>query len=147
MTGDNPEDIVGLLAYALFKKTVREEVRDGQRAAGAPKNPTPGTVKLYRDAAEQQLQTFAAGAIDEATPEVRQSAMLDRLETMGSELQRHVTAATGTGRAIWTNFLGWALTLAFSVLILVSLRIPEVAEFLSRLIPDIAEEQQGRPPN
>lgn len=138
MTRDNPDDVIGLVAYALYKKMIREDVIEGVRIAGKAKNPSDATVEFYRNSAQQVLQTFAANAIDEAAPEIQQSALLDRVETMGSELQQHITKSTGTGRAIWTNIVGWAVTIAFTVLALIAVRLPDVAEEINGIIPDLS---------
>lgn len=132
MTRGDHNDLIGLVAYARYKQMVRDEVLQGQRAAGTPKNPSDQVVDFYRSAARQELQSFAASAIDEATEEIQNSAMLDRIETATSEIQRHISDSTGTLRAVWTNFLGWAVTLGITLLVLLISQQPSLSQIFDR---------------
>ncbi|WP_185804837.1 hypothetical protein [Pontivivens nitratireducens] len=132
MTKSDHNDLIGLVAYARYKQMVRDEVLQGQRAAGTPKNPSDQVVDFYRSAARQELQSFAASAIDEATEEIQHSALLDRIETATSEIQRHISDSTGTLRAVWTNFLGWAVTLVITLLVLLISQQPSLPQIFGR---------------
>lgn len=146
MTWGNPDDVVGLVAYALYKKMIREEVLEGIRPAGKAKNPSKATVEFYRSAAQQVLQTFAANAIDEAIPEIQQSALFDRFETMGADLRRHISDSTSPGRAIWTSIVGWIITIALTFLAILILRFPDLTSVLDEVLP-AAEVTQPETPH
>ncbi len=113
-----PNDVVGLLAYALYKQHVREEFSQGIHTEGRLRNPTQTTIDMFRSSAESRLNQFAADAIDEARDEIQQSAILNTLESSVSEISQHISRSTGSVRAIWTNFIAWLLTIAVTVLLL-----------------------------
>lgn len=115
MTRGDHNDLIGLVAYARYKQMVRDEVIQGQRTAGTPKNPSDQVVEFYRNAARQELQNFAANAIDEATLEIQNSAILDRLNMATSDISRHISDSTGTLRAIVTNVIAWSFTLLITL--------------------------------
>jgi hypothetical protein len=112
------EDVVGLVAYALFKKAVREESAAGLAPPSDKRNPSPTTVKTYRAAAEQHITGIVAKAIEEATPEIQQSAALTAIEATRIQIENHVTTRTGFGPALVANIAAWALTLFLAVTIL-----------------------------
>lgn len=128
MTRGDHNDLIGLVAYARYKQMVRDEVLQGQRTAGTPKNPSDQVVEFYRTAARQELQTFAAYAIDEAAGEIQQSAVLDRVDRATSEIQRHISQSTGSLRAITINVIAWAFTLFITLLAFLALQQPGLFE-------------------
>lgn len=137
MTQGNPKDILGLVAYALYKRMIRDEVLEGVRSSGKIKNPSDTTVEFFRDAAFQELQNFAANAIDEATPELQNSAYLERVEIMGANLERHISNSTSAGRAIWTNMAGWVITIGFTILAILILRFPDLNSAIDAILPKV----------
>src|SRR5215213_2179102 len=72
LAGENPEDIVGLLAYALYKKGIWEISASGSSSLPrANRDPSPPTeIAVYRESARQRLQALAASAIADVTPEI-----------------------------------------------------------------------------
>lgn len=60
-----PDDIVGLLAYALYKRTINERKAAGHGVL-SPKDRDPQgyEIALHRDQAENYLRTFAQIAIE-----------------------------------------------------------------------------------
>lgn len=150
MVTEGPDDIVGLLAYALLKQNIREEARQGVRGDSALRNPTRVTVNLYRTSAMSRLNDFAAQAIDEARSEIQESAVLGHLRATESALKAHVTAATGTGRAIWTNLVAWLLTGALTIITILLLAMTNAQEkFVDRLshaVSDAVGGQSGTTP-
>ena len=69
-----PEDIVGLLAYSLFKASIRERVRGGQEVPRHLRNPTAAETDAYRGQAERILERYAEGVIAEAEPGITAAA-------------------------------------------------------------------------
>ena len=64
LTEGDYDDVVGLLAYALYKKAIWEAVANGTRPTPGPnRNPQTTEVQAYRSAAERRLQKFAAQAV------------------------------------------------------------------------------------
>ncbi|MBV9248350.1 MAG: hypothetical protein JO227_03760 [Acetobacteraceae bacterium] len=64
-----PDDIVGLLAYALYKQNIRRSTTEGGPAT-PPANRAPGEVEIgaYRGLAERSLEQLASKALEEEAP-------------------------------------------------------------------------------
>jgi len=124
------DDVVGLIAYALFKQAIREEAASGAAAPGDSRNPSATTVRTYRAAAEQLLTDVIGRAIDEATPEIQQSAVLTAIDNATGLVNAHVTERTGFGSALLTNIVAWVITLAIACLIIVMATRPSVEQAL-----------------
>lgn len=111
------DDVVGLLAYALYKQTIAEDALQGQHPTSAQRNPGNVAVALYRSSAEQKLSAFAASVLEDAREGIQQNAIIDKLEEVEGRLTSHVSAKTSFGTALFTNVIGWLLTLAISILV------------------------------
>jgi hypothetical protein len=122
------EDVVGLVAYALFKKAVREEVASGASRQSDKRNPSETTVRTYRAAAEQLITNVVGLAIEEATPEIQNSAVLAAIENSQVKLETHVTKRTGFASALIANVAAWAITLAIAAIILFLAARPSVEQ-------------------
>ena len=143
------DDLEGLLGYALFKESIRQDIKRGARQEGSRRDPSPATVTAFREQASNKLQDFAVGAIDEqrdALVEQCREAMLAEIEPMMSErtgeLRTYVGQRTNVWTAAWVSFgasmVAWMLTLAVTVLILLARGGDLVAEAVSRV------DQQSR---
>jgi hypothetical protein len=126
------QDVVGLVAYALFKQAIREEAVSGTLVGGDARNPSATTVRTYRAAAEQLLTGVVDRALDEATPDLQQSAVLAAIEGATGQIKSHVTDRTGFGSALLTNLLAWVLTLAIAALVLILAARPSVEQTVAR---------------
>jgi hypothetical protein len=111
------DDVIGLIAYGLYKRAIREDAALGNRVPGDRRNPSLTTVNVHRSAAEQLLVGVIERAIEQATPDIEHSALRTALSTTSTEIKQHVTARTVFGPALLTNFLAWIVTLAATVLI------------------------------
>ena len=119
---------MGLVAYALFKQAIREDAAAGAAVSGDARNPSPTTVKTYRAAAEQLLTNVVDRALDAATPDLQQSAVLSAVEGAVGEIRGHVTDRTGFGSALLTNLIAWVVTLAIATLVLFLAARPSVEQ-------------------
>lgn len=135
------EDVVGLVAYALFKQAIREEAASGAVVAGDARNPSTTTVKTYRAAAEQLLTGIVDRALDAATPDIQQSAVLTAIEGAAGQIKAHVTDRTEFGSALLTNLLAWAITLAIATLILILAARPSVEQTVAKAAERIDRQQ------
>lgn len=127
------DDVVGLLAYALFKRGVLEEAERGRRSLGRDRDPPPTVVEAYRQAAEQRVSAVVAAALEDARPELQQSAYLDAVARSSSELREHVTARTDVKSALAVNMVAWIITLALTALIVWTIGQPDpVSTLLGR---------------
>ena len=118
-------DIVGLLAYALFKRAIREEAEQGKRSAGNTRNPSKTVVSTYRQAAERELGQVVSASIEEAKPEIQGSAALSAIEGARSDIMQHVSNRTGFGQALLVNIVAWGFTLFLTVVIVYLATKPE----------------------
>jgi hypothetical protein len=125
------DDFVGLVAYALFKRAIREEAQAGQHSNGDTRTPTATVVQTYRQAAERTLSGVIDSALEAARPELQVSATLDAIETTKSSLREHITNRTGFFSAIVSNVIAWAVTLGLTVLILFLSNKPDLAKILT----------------
>lgn len=132
------DDVVGLLAYALYKRAIREEAQSGQRSNGDTRNPSRTVVQTYRQAAERTLSEVIENALQAARPELQASAALDAIETSRAGLSEHITRRTGIGQAILVNIVAWALTLVLTVLILFLASRPDLGEILTKSVEKAA---------
>ncbi|MBO31348.1 MAG: hypothetical protein CL439_08105 [Acidimicrobiaceae bacterium] len=125
------DDVVGLLAYALYKRAVREDAEAGRATLGHKRNPSPTVVETYRSAAERRLSEVIEASIDEARPELQISAALDAIGTAKSDLREHVTRRTNWLPQLVTNVVAWAFTLLVATLLFAALDRPSPAEVVA----------------
>ena len=85
-------------------------------------------MKTYRAAAEQLLTNVVDRALDAATPDIQQSAVLNAVEGAVGQIKGHVTDRTGFGSALLTNLIAWVLTLAIAALVLIVAARPSVEQ-------------------
>jgi hypothetical protein len=126
------DDVVGLVAYALYKQGIREEtLRSGQPPSPIQRDPSQTMVKTYRAAAEQSLTKIVQIAIEESTPDIQRSSVLSALSAAVVEIKGHMTSRTEFGYALLTNIFAWIITLAAATLILILAGRPAVEETLA----------------
>lgn len=131
-------DIVGLLAYARFKQTIRDECMQGNYVTGNLRNPPASTVDVFRSAAERDLSEFASSAIDDARSEIQQSATLNAITSTESSLIELITQRTGRLSSIVTNIVAWLVTLGISALILIVYALPNWQQTLVKAVSEAA---------
>jgi hypothetical protein len=139
---EDPDDIVGLIAYAKYKESVREGALQGNVADLAARNLTPVMVNMLRSAAKQMIAQVVSDGIAAASPEIQQTAAVaavnatkeevkaaveksrsDTLRELTEERQKietHVTKRTGYLAQFATNLLAWMVSVAIVVLIVLS---------------------------
>ena len=115
---ENSGDVIGLLAYAMFKETVRQDAGRGVLQDGKSRNPAPGTVDAFRSAAEQRLSEIIRQAIEEATPDIERNATVLAVSSAESEIKAHVDRRTSFKTALGSNLVAWLLTLALAAIII-----------------------------
>jgi hypothetical protein len=125
------DDVVGLLAYALYKRAIREDAMGGKRPPGSERNPSETTVETFRSAAQQILGEIVSASLEGAKAELQISAALDAIDTAESNIQRHVTERTGFMPSLVANVLAWAFTLFITVLIFFALDRPSPEEVIA----------------
>lgn len=150
----NSDDVVGLLAYATYKQSIREAAQDGRETDKSSRSLTPSLVNALRSSAEQLLTQIVNDGIAQATPDIQNTAMLatlnshhsEILTTLESERQAiigHVTEKTGFLPSFLTNIAAWFVTLLIAVSILYVSSRPSVEEALVGSIEQEEREAVG----
>lgn len=146
LTLGDPEDVVGLLAYALYKKSIREAAASTRDPLpGRHRNPQRTEVEAYRHAAERILQAFADQAIADAAPELLENAVLAAISSAKTEIitgvrteagtvVKTVNSRTGRWGAFTLNVGAWLFSLFLTWLIVTTANIPNPLQVL-RLLP------------
>jgi hypothetical protein len=137
------DDVVGLLAYALYKRAIREEAQQGQKSNGDSRNPSRTVVETYRQAAERTLASVIDASMEAAKPELQVSAALDAIESSRLDLREHVTQRTSFIPALITNVVAWAFTLLITVLILLAFNRPDPAQTLKTITEEAVGSQNS----
>lgn len=153
----DPDDIVGLIAYAKYKESVREGAIQGNLANLAARNLTPVMVNMLRSAAKQMIAQVVSDGIAATTPEIQQTAAVnavnstkeevkaavekcrsDTARKLGEERQKietHVTKRTGFLGQFLTNMLAWIVSLIIIVLVVLSRQGQNVEDAVIDAVP------------
>jgi len=111
LVSEPDEDIVGLLAYSLFKASIRERAQAGQDVRGPLRNPTKTEAAAYRGQAERILETYAAQAIEDARPGIVATAQSAAKTEIIAEIRRR----TGWWPTIVAGMVVWVVTIILTV--------------------------------
>ena len=141
----DPEDVVGLLAYARYKQSIREAAQNGVLTDSAARNLPPATINAFRSAAERLITRIVENAIESATPGILNSELLARVSDVQSDLQSriagseakligHVDGRTSFLNAFWPNLVAWFVTLLIAVSILFISNKPSIDQAAVRAI-------------
>jgi len=137
------DDVIGLLAYATYKQSIREAALAGQAVDDrSSRDLTPALVGALRMAAEQTITEIVNNGIAQATPDIQNTATIatlnghrtEVLSAIQGERQRiesHVTSRTGFLPAFLTNLAAWGVTLLIAVAILFIASRPSVESTLT----------------
>lgn len=131
------EDIEGLLAYALYKRTVRDQCRQGVAADGRLRNPPKSEVETYRASARDMIETLLTDYENDVRPDLQRSYYDEQLERWKGEIKAVIRNRTSTAGQIVTNLIAWAITLAISLIVYFAAR----AMTIDQVITEQAERQ------
>lgn len=122
--GDD-ETLEGLIAYALYKKGVREDLRQGGEADRARRNPNRTTVDVFKSAAKERLESYAVAAIEERLEAMTSTAYHEANQAVGAEVRSAQAALEGTIRertqfwaGVLSNTVAWFISLVLTVVLL-----------------------------
>jgi hypothetical protein len=146
---NDPEDIVGLLAYAKFKQSVHEAACNGNIMDRPSRNLTPAMVDVLRSAAEQLIGQVVEDGIQAAAPEIEKSALKTAMEAqftdMGATIKSeranvtdHIDRRTSFLNAFLTNIAAWAVTLLVAVVIVYLFNRPSPEETIIKVAKPVA---------
>jgi hypothetical protein len=142
-------DVVGLLAYALFKQSVWEQAQDGPPWARADRNLTPALVSAFRNDAERRITQVVASGIAAATPDIERTAQIAAIEASKESYSAALTSArsdiltqinrrTSVWPAFGINLLAWVVTLALTVLIILASNGPSLQDTALKAVQSTA---------
>jgi hypothetical protein len=110
------EDIVGLLAYSLFKASIRERVIGGQVVPRPLRNPTTADTDAYRGQAERILEQYAEKVIADAEPAITAAAR----GTAKDEIIAAVHNRTRAWQAIGYGVVAWFISIVVTVAVVLA---------------------------
>lgn len=121
--GGDDSDVVGLLAYALYKRDKRELAIKGDLSPEDlrehHKRLTDRLVEQQRATALQMMDAFSEVAITDATPQIGEAARFAQIESAKAEIIAAVAEAAKPGRAILWNVVAWLVSLALTIIVVV----------------------------
>ncbi len=142
---EDDDDVVGLLAYALFKRSIREAAQRGEVVTGVGRDPSPTVITTYRHAAESIIGETVGRALNDNLAELQQSAAIDAIAAAAAELKSHIDSRTDFRSALLTNVAAWIVTLAITVLIVWLLGAPDPARVIADQTRDLAQTVRPGP--
>ncbi len=137
------QDIVGLLAYSLFKAGIRERVRSGDDFPRHLRTPTTADRRAYRGQAERILELYGKGAIADATPDIEESARSSaKAEILGEVERVRITVIDHTRAwpAIGYGVVAWFISIFITVM--VTLAAPG---WVMNLVNHVSPSEQAAP--
>ncbi len=118
---DTNEDIVGLLAYALYKRDKRDLARSGDldpdHIRNHHKTLTPGLLSQYRESALRHLESYSADVVLSAKPEIEEEARIESILAAQNRVIEVVMERTSGGMAVVLNVVAWLISLAITFLV------------------------------
>ncbi|MBW8303526.1 MAG: hypothetical protein K0M78_06210 [Brevundimonas sp.] len=143
--GDNPDDVEGLLGYALYKRSIREQCKNGGATDGVLRNPPDKEVEVYRSAARAMIETVMEDFESLASEQWKQSHYDKRLETWKGEIKAMIRGRTTLTGAILSNMIAWVITLAITLLVYFGLKATSVEDQIAAQVDRELARQQARP--
>ncbi len=118
---ESPDDIIGLLAYALYKQDIQEARREGRDPpASGQRNPGRIEVKAFRSFAERSLEKVIETATKAAEPQWVEAGREQGRLADKSEILSLILARTGFLAAVGAGVLSWLLSIGTTVLVVYS---------------------------
>lgn len=107
-------DSVGLLAYALYKRTIHEWRLAGLRAAPpAERDPSSTEIEVYRAQARGYLKTFADNVIASERANIIEDALGKDRAALTAEIKR----ATSFWMNVLTGIIAWIISILLTILV------------------------------
>lgn len=139
------DDLIGLIAYALYKQNMREMAASGRPPLPPPlRVPTPTETDAYRGDAERRLQNFAAEATREATPDIIEHGVTAAINAAAVELTSVINRRTSLRAAIAANLVAWIVTAAITIVVIATIYLPN---WQADLVERLRQTQLTAPPS
>lgn len=126
---EEPDDVVGLLAYALYKSTINERKSSGKSVLlSDDRNPGQREIEIHRNQAESYLRTFARTAIDAERANILSEGIkssaedtkiyLDKLSNKIIETVKERTGFWWPG--VIVGIVAWGISIILTVIVVYS---------------------------
>lgn len=115
------DDVIGLLAYAYYKKHKRELARSGLSADDLAKQHmylTDIQIDQFRNSALHRLERYASQVVDKVRPSIEEKTRVERIDAAEREIINVVKSSSSPKMAIGVNLLAWLISLGISFLVL-----------------------------
>ncbi|WP_156500315.1 hypothetical protein [Croceicoccus bisphenolivorans] len=129
---ENPDDVVGLLAYALYKRSIKEDIMRGQNVPGYSRNPQITVVSAFRSNSEILIADIVQRAILEATPDIEQNATASAIISSANSVKTHIDDKTSFKNALIANIFAWLISISIVAIILFISGKADVAQVLAQ---------------
>ena len=107
-------DSVGLLAYALYKRTIHERRLAGFKATPpADRYPSSTEIEVYRAQARGYLKTFADNVIEAERANIIEEALGKDRAALTAEIRR----ATSFWMNVLTGVIAWIISILLTILV------------------------------
>lgn len=121
--GDNPDDVEGLLAYALYKRTIRDQCRNGiSPMASIHRDPPESEMRTYRASAAQMLSEVMTDYEDQVSEDWKRSYYEARLGEWKGEIKALIRNRTSMVGQIGVNLIAWIITIILSLAVYFAVR-------------------------
>jgi len=124
-----PDDVVGLLAYALYKRTINEQKISGRVAAPPDqRDPQRHEIDVHRTKAEDYLKVFAQTAIDAERADILADGIKDAAEDIKASVMNSANDVKLTVRArtgFWwpgvvVGIVAWIISIIATIVVVYS---------------------------
>jgi hypothetical protein len=119
------DDLVGLLAYAYYKRDKRDLVLTRELSEELLKDHyktlTPGLIEQYRESALRRLESYAQTVVATVEPEIRETTRVEAITTAKNEMIAAVESSTKWWLSILWNVVAWLISLAITFLVIAGL--------------------------
>jgi hypothetical protein len=118
------DDIVGLLAYATYKRDKRDyalsEETSEEDLKAHYKLLTPGVIEQYRANAFRRLEIYGEQVVLSAEPEIQERTRIEAIAAAKSDIIATVKNSTTWWQSIAFNVIAWLISLAITFLVATS---------------------------
>ncbi len=115
------DDLTGLLAYALYKQSIREASAQGKAVhPSRDRSLTSTEVRAWREVADGMLSAFASSIIDQSRSGIVETAVRDDIRNLKSSLSLELQRSTSWKTAVVVNLVAWLLSIAITILVVMA---------------------------
>ena len=124
-----PDDPLGLLAYALYKRSIHERMANGGPATEPQhRNPQPHEIEVYTNQADTYLQAFKKSVIDSERASILKDGLggladqvIGTIEKSNEDIKHAIRAATGFWwPGVVVGVVAWIISIVLTIVVVYS---------------------------